>query len=804
MYFYKHCKLFMLIACLITTFSSTELFTQDAEKKTNSAIYTKIIKTVMICKEAEPIKFDGTLNISTEYAGIQPIQFPCGIDKIGKVYVKQSRGVLFFGFYVPGQFFLKNFVRIAAGTSYNSIATFLYNPYNLVHKTPLNKSIYIKNKGTPITNQGFLAKADAVHKNYWTCEIKINLSELKINAGLLGQQLYLAFALADANEKIYFSRDFQGWNSPATYFIAKSVDNWGKIDKDMHVTRKDIQKYNDHYLALYYIFEKAEEALKDKNFDLAIEHLKMIIELNAEYFFIAYTISDIYNRLEKYTEAFDAVELALRINPYMLEAKVLKGAILDKTGKLNAALIHFRLLFAEYPENKSFALQVGKIYVDQSIQAMNAAKKLNDSKKADKLAEAKKLLMTSRKWFDGLATKYSDDIKILVGIASIYYNADLLEHTTAYILLVQGLVENDISISPSLLHYYCFIRDRKSAEELTDRCIKTAKNQRNQQYERVLELTEKSLEQIDKAVERIEIKVERDAKRKELAEKKLAEINIINKHNAYLRYAAYVFELAREYKNSNMFQLYAKYLTMLYKLIQDRKFPRQTSSGVVSSEKIVAEYMIANIAVDNFVKAAEIYEELKEMWKYKHSSVNNYVTSYADIVKYPKYWEQEKKFRESDAKNNLPVVRIFTEKGAITLELFEDDAPNAVKNFIKNIESGLYKGNKFDTIVKGLIVQAGTVENPPGNIETMPNKRLFFTGTLAMVNEPDVKASENTEFFISLHAIPWLNRIRTVFGRVIDGMDVIYALEANDMIYTIDIIRKRKDVNYLPKYAPKK
>ncbi|MCK5344513.1 MAG: peptidylprolyl isomerase, partial [Candidatus Heimdallarchaeota archaeon] len=321
-------------------------------------------------------------------------------------------------------------------------------------------------------------------------------------------------------------------------------------------------------------------------------------------------------------------------------------------------------------------------------------------------------------------------------------------------------MKNDNSISPSLLHYYCFIRDQKSAEDLTDGCIEIAKKQRDEKYNKVLQLTEEKIEQIDAAVAEIEKKGERDSKRKELIEQKFAEINIINKHNAYLRYAAFLFEHASEYKTSNMFSLYAKYLTMLYNLMQDRKFPRQSSSGVVAREKIIAEYMIAMIAIDDFATASKIYEELKDMWKYKHSSVNNYVTSYEDIVNYTKYWEQEKKYRERDSKNNLPVVRIFTEKGAISIELFEDDAPNAVKNFIKNIESGLYKGNKFETIVKGLIVQGGEVENPPGNIDTVPNKRLFFTGTLAMVNKPDEKASENTKFFITLHAIPWLNNLR--------------------------------------------
>ena len=801
---YKHVMLFLLLFFFISIFSITESYTQDSDKKSNQTVYTKIVKNVLILKDAEPIDFDGSLDLTSEYSGIQPVQFPCGIGKFGKVYVKQSKGVLFFGFHVPGQYFLKNFVRIAAGTSCKSITAFLYNPYNLAHKNPLNKSIYIDNKEYPVTNQGFLAKADAAHKNYWTCEIKINLSELKINAGLLGQQLYLAFAASDANEKIYFSREFQGWHLPATFHNAKSVDNWGEIDKEMLVTKNEIQKQKDHYLGLYYIFEKADEALKEENLVLAIKHLNTIVELDPEYFFIAYTISDIYYKLEKYADALDAIELALRINPYMLEAKVLKGAILEKTGKLNDALNYFRILYVEYPENASFALQIGKIYVDQSIQALNEAKKLKDAEKTEKLAESNKLVITSRKWFDGLATKYSDDIKILIGIASIYYNADLLEQSAPYISLTQELVKNDNSMSPSLLHYYCFIRDLKSAEDLTDNSIETAKKLRDEQYKMELDLTEENIEQIDNAVEKIEKKDERDIKRKELIEQKLAEINIINKNNAYLHYAAFLFEHASEYKTFNMFRLYAKYLTMLYNLIQDRKFPRQSSSGIVASEKIVAEYMIALIAIDDFEKASEIYEELKEMWKYRHSSVMNYITSYDDIVNYSKYWEQEKKYRERDSKNNLPIVRIFTEKGAISIELFEDDAPNAVKNFIKNIESGLYKGNKFDTIVKGLVVQGGTVENPLGNIDTVPNKRLFFTGTLAMVNNPDVKASENTKFFISLHAIPWLNNHRTVFGRVIEGIEVVYALEANDMIYTIDIINKRKDVNYVPKYATKK
>jgi cyclophilin family peptidyl-prolyl cis-trans isomerase len=123
-----------------------------------------------------------------------------------------------------------------------------------------------------------------------------------------------------------------------------------------------------------------------------------------------------------------------------------------------------------------------------------------------------------------------------------------------------------------------------------------------------------------------------------------------------------------------------------------------------------------------------------------------------------------------------------TTQGAITIELFDDDAPKTVENFTKLAGDGFYDGLGFHRIIKDFMIQGGcplgTGTGGPGyTFEDEFNDHKVVRGALAMANAgPDTNGSQF--FIVTTDAAPWLDGKHTVFGEVTDGMDVVDALEA--------------------------
>lgn len=136
------------------------------------------------------------------------------------------------------------------------------------------------------------------------------------------------------------------------------------------------------------------------------------------------------------------------------------------------------------------------------------------------------------------------------------------------------------------------------------------------------------------------------------------------------------------------------------------------------------------------------------------------------------------------SKKVMSKVKIQTNKGDITLELFAEDAPKTVENFILLIKKGYYDGVIFHRVIKGFMVQGGdptgTGSGGPGyqfddelSPETASYKRGYARGTLAMANAgPDTNGSQ---FFI-MHADYPLPHAYTIFGRVISGLETVDAI----------------------------
>lgn len=119
-----------------------------------------------------------------------------------------------------------------------------------------------------------------------------------------------------------------------------------------------------------------------------------------------------------------------------------------------------------------------------------------------------------------------------------------------------------------------------------------------------------------------------------------------------------------------------------------------------------------------------------------------------------------------------------TNKGKFTIELFEDKAPITTKNFIKLVQDGFYDGLIFHRVIAGFMVQGGcpdgTGRGGPGYTikdEFHPDLKHNCEGILSMAN-----AGPNTggsQFFITVAQTPWLDGHHAVFGRVVEGMDVV-------------------------------
>jgi peptidyl-prolyl cis-trans isomerase B (cyclophilin B) len=127
---------------------------------------------------------------------------------------------------------------------------------------------------------------------------------------------------------------------------------------------------------------------------------------------------------------------------------------------------------------------------------------------------------------------------------------------------------------------------------------------------------------------------------------------------------------------------------------------------------------------------------------------------------------------------------LHTNHGDITIELFDEDAPKTVDNFKKLAGDSFYDGVIFHRVIKDFMIQGGdptgTGRGGPGyTFEDEFNDHKVARGALAMANAgPNTNGSQF--FIVTTDAAPWLDGKHTVFGRVVEGMDVVDKIEASD------------------------
>lgn len=130
-----------------------------------------------------------------------------------------------------------------------------------------------------------------------------------------------------------------------------------------------------------------------------------------------------------------------------------------------------------------------------------------------------------------------------------------------------------------------------------------------------------------------------------------------------------------------------------------------------------------------------------------------------------------------------------TDKGTIRLELFDQDAPGTVKNFVELSEKGFYDGLNFHRVIPNFMIQGGCPKGdgtggPGYKIKCEINKNKHLAGTLSMAHAG--KDTGGSQFFICHSPQPHLDGVHTVFGKTED-MDVVNAIRKGDKIISVKI-----------------
>jgi len=127
---------------------------------------------------------------------------------------------------------------------------------------------------------------------------------------------------------------------------------------------------------------------------------------------------------------------------------------------------------------------------------------------------------------------------------------------------------------------------------------------------------------------------------------------------------------------------------------------------------------------------------------------------------------------------------LHTNHGPIEVELFDDDAPKTVDNFVKLARDGFYDGVTFHRVIPDFMIQGGDptgsgTGGPGYTFEDEFNDHKVVRGALAMANAgPNTNGSQF--FVVTAEATPWLDGKHTVFGQVTQGMDVVDKISSVD------------------------
>ncbi len=139
-------------------------------------------------------------------------------------------------------------------------------------------------------------------------------------------------------------------------------------------------------------------------------------------------------------------------------------------------------------------------------------------------------------------------------------------------------------------------------------------------------------------------------------------------------------------------------------------------------------------------------------------------------------------------------AQMYTSKGVMTIEFYEQDAPLTVKNFVDLSKKGFYDGLTFHRVIPDFVIQGGcplgTGTGGPGykiKCELTGNNQYHDRGVLSMAHAG--RDTGGSQFFVchSRNNTSHLDRVHTCFGKVIDGLDVIDKIQQGDLIEKVVI-----------------
>lgn len=236
-------------------------------------------------------------------------------------------------------------------------------------------------------------------------------------------------------------------------------------------------------------------------------------------------------------------------------------------------------------------------------------------------------------------------------------------------------------------------------------------------------------------------------------------------------------------------------------MLIDNQCPEQAVYGVAGT---------AAYCLDNF-ELAEKYLNIARQAQLLEQDGQMYAT---DVAMAKKLWQVEQRLRAAEAAaDDLPRVLMRTSKGDLVIELFENEAPQTVGNFVSLVEKGFYNGLTFHRVLPGFMAQGGcpdgTGAGGPGYQifceSDKPDRRNHFRGVLSMAHAG--KNTGGSQFFLTFRRTSHLDGGHTVFGRVIEGLEVLEELQRidpqrpsgvqPDKILEAKVIRKR-DHAYQP------
>ncbi|GAB4001914.1 peptidylprolyl isomerase [Spirosoma daeguense] len=145
----------------------------------------------------------------------------------------------------------------------------------------------------------------------------------------------------------------------------------------------------------------------------------------------------------------------------------------------------------------------------------------------------------------------------------------------------------------------------------------------------------------------------------------------------------------------------------------------------------------------------------------------------------------------------MPKAQMNTDKGTMLIEFFEKDAPKAVDNFISLSKKGFYDGITFHRVIPNFMIQGGdptgTGAGGPGytiDCELTGENQYHDRGVLSMAHRG--RNTGGSQFFIchNRQNTQHLDRNHTVFGKVVEGLDVIDQIRQGDKINSITIIEE--------------